>query len=370
MIRFLTLRNFKCIRFCRMDFAPLTVLCGANGVGKSSVIQALLIARSAGLAGKSQTSISLNGLNGLDLGTVGDILCQEPDSDHILIELETETGKNVFVGDGSRSRLENQFLCLSCDVESNSVLANPVATSFMYLSAERLGPRDTLLTQSRPNDHLDLGSRGEFVAEILARFEHQEVPQKLRHPSNDSNEATSLRQQVERWLGDWAPGIQIETKLYQGTNAVSLRFRRQDVRSEWVRPTNTGFGISHSLPIVIAGLISHAGGILIVDNPESHLHPAGQSAMGYFLATVAGAGVQVVVETHSDHILNGIRLAVMNKEHSLKAQQVTFFHLTTDTNGVPNISSISMHSDGQLSHWPKGFFDQIERDLVALAGVP
>ena len=71
-----------------------------------------------------------------------------------------------------------------------------------------------------------------------------------------------------------------------------------------------GFGVTYSLPIILSGLIAKEKGLLIVENPEAHLHPAGQSRMGVFLAWLAGKGVQVLVETHSDHIINGIRRAI------------------------------------------------------------
>ena len=79
-------------------------------------------------------------------------------------------------------------------------------------------------------------------------------------------------------------------------------------------PVHTGFGLTQVLPIVVAALSADEGDILLVENPEVHLHPAGQALMGQFLAKVALAGVQVIVETHSDHILNGVRVAVASKQ--------------------------------------------------------
>ncbi|MGH3693299.1 MAG: AAA family ATPase [Pseudonocardiaceae bacterium] len=84
---------------------------------------------------------------------------------------------------------------------------------------------------------------------------------------------------------------------------------------------NIGFGFSYALPVIIAGLLAPGGGLLLVENPEAHLHPAGQSRLGRFLARIAGSGVQVVLETHSDHILNGVRLAVAD-ERTINAHDV------------------------------------------------
>jgi predicted ATPase len=101
--------------------------------------------------------------------------------------------------------------------------------------------------------------------------------------------------------------------------------------------------------------------MLLVENPEAHLHPAGQSKLGRFLARVAGSGVQVVMETHSDHVLNGARLAVAN-DRTLRARDMLVHYF-----GESQTSVISVNEKGELDHWPMGFFDQIENDLGGLA---
>ncbi|WP_180834594.1 AAA family ATPase, partial [Vibrio parahaemolyticus] len=63
------------------------------------------------------------------------------------------------------------------------------------------------------------------------------------------------------------------------------------------------------LPIVLALLVTKPGGLVIIENPEAHLHPKGQSYLGRLIQRTAEAGVQVIIETHSDHLLNGIRVA-------------------------------------------------------------
>jgi predicted ATPase len=116
---------------------------------------------------------------------------------------------------------------------------------------------------------------------------------------------------------------------------------------------------------VVAGLLAKPASLLIVDSPEAHLHPAAQSAMGGFLGRVAAAGVQVLVETHSDHILNGIRLAVVDNLHPLRRQDVAIHHLTITETGL-SAGSITINSRGALSQHPTDFFDQAEKDIAAI----
>ena len=91
-----------------------------------------------------------------------------------------------------------------------------------------------------------------------------------------------------------------------------------DALADRMRPTNMGFGVSYALPVITAGLLAPAGSLLVVENPEAHLHPAGQSRVGRFLAHLAASGVQVVAETHSDHVLNGVRLAAVEATRARK----------------------------------------------------
>jgi len=125
-----------------------------------------------------------------------------------------------------------------------------------------------------------------------------------------------------------------------------------------------GFGFSYTLPIIVAALLLPADGILVVENPEAHLHPAGQSRLGRFLARVAGSGGQVVVETHSDHVINGIRLATV-EDRSIEANQTIVHFFNEDVGGTP--TQIEVTGRGGFTAWPAGFFDQIERDLGELS---
>lgn len=95
------------------------------------------------------------------------------------------------------------------------------------------------------------------------------------------------------------------------------------------------------------------------------MHPQGQSKLGELLAICASDGVQVIVETHSDHVLNGIRLAV--KKGNLKADEVRLCYFTRDVaSGDCYVELPSVLPDGQLTNWPKGFFDQWEKSLDEL----
>lgn len=131
------------------------------------------------------------------------------------------------------------------------------------------------------------------------------------------------------------------------------------------RPTNVGFGLTYALPIVVACLTAGPGSLILLENPEAHLHPRGQSRMASLIAAAASAGAQLVVETHSDHVLDGTRLAV--KQGRLAASDTAVHFFRGNGAGVEIITP-TVAEDGSLSEWPEGFFDESENTLDQLLG--
>src|SRR5258708_39648245 len=93
----------------------------------------------------------------------------------------------------------------------------------------------------------------------------------------------------------------------------------------WYRPANVRYGLTYAFPIIVALLAAEDDQIVVIDSPEAHLHPSAQSQMGQLLARFAAAGVQILVETHSDHLLNGARLAVKGGVLPHSEMQIHFF---------------------------------------------
>lgn len=366
MISSLKIAGFKGFSSCTLDFARLTVLTGLNGAGKTTTIQALLLAREASLPGA--TTVPLNGPFGLELGSAQDVL-------NVSTAVETsEIEVSATLDDGTAASYR-------LDARDETLLHLPIKTRpdrpphalggphrvFTYLCAERLGPRDVLGASAKPADDLGVGVRGEYCAQVLALHGLKEkVARDRRHPERGEDVDAFLKYQVEAWLSDIARPTEIDTVWFPNTSVTALRFRAPG--GDWVRAPNMGFGVSYSLPIVLGGLFAPQGGLLLVENPEAHLHPAGQSRMGTFLATLAAAGVQVVVETHSDHVLNGVRRAI-GEHRVLGADKAIVHFFEAKVDGQPDVSTLRFTAAGGLSDWPRRFFDQYQIDVAALARV-
>src|SRR5262249_33333894 len=152
----------------------------------------------------------------------------------------------------------------------------------------------------------DVGHDGQFAPYWYDRMVDEQVDSPRLHPAES---ATTLRKQLDAYLSSLFPNAQANVTGIPQASALALRFRIGE-SGEWRRPANIGFGLTYAFPVLIAVLTTPLGQTLVIDSPEAHLHPSVQSEMGRILARMATAGVQLIVETHSDHLLNGVRLAV------------------------------------------------------------
>ncbi len=368
----LRLQNFKCFEDQHLRLHPLTLLTGLNSTGKSSVIQSLLLLRQSYQQGLLlKTGLALNG-DLVHIGTAKDALFEGADALPKGAK-EDSIGFDLLLENGIEKQWRFQYdrevdvLSLSSSASDDTMIiydASLFNDNFHYLQAERLGPRrffetsDFLVRQRK-----QLGSAGEYAAHFLSIFGDDPIPHRaLAHPNAVS---LSLRAQVEAWLGEISPGTLISLSPSPDTDTISLQF--SFATSNKYRATNIGFGIIYVLPILIAVLSSSAGSLLLIENPEAHLHPRGQAEMGALLARAASCDIQVVIETHSDHVLNGIRVAVHNGIIEPQDTQLHFFQRKVRDGLVQNeITPLLIDRDGRIDRWPDGFFDEWDKSLEAL----
>jgi len=371
-LRSLRLKHFKRFSDASFELRPLTLLTGLNGTGKSTLIQALLLAGHAAQAGNGGM-VALNNPPFVQLGLADDVFTFGDAAEAIEIGLDFADGADWLLSlhrSGDPLRLSVQT---STPPERwKGRIQFPQNQPWIaYLGAERLGPRLNLPMSGRGEGAFLVGSQGELTADCLNTNQTHKVSAGRRHPmsqSGDDDALITLPKQAELWMAELVPGLGIKATFNPDALQASLRFTTRDLGNDWVRPTNMGFGVSYALPVIVQGLLMAPGSILVVENPEAHLHPAGQSAIGRFLALCAADGVQVLVETHSDHILNGIRLAVKRDDIRPEATQVHFFErrLAADGSAVPAVTSPRIDRQGRFDRWPQGFFDEWERSLDAL----
>lgn len=377
----LGIKNFKCFYDVEVPINELTVLAGGNGNGKSTVIQSILLLRRtiehcSEWKGDHFEYKNINGLNVelndvycLGLGNSLNILPSEFKETDIELGLSNceeslsvkySTNNLTEVWITPESILRNEF-----QYPKNPLLFQ----QFYYLNAERIGPR---INQGiRFYDYPNVGFQGEFTAQIIADIDSLEIESKFKIDLNrifknpDFLKGSKFQHHVNAWLSYIIDGVAIIPVKDSETHTARITVENSYSKGKSIFPTNTGFGISYSLPIIVSCLIAKKDTFLIIENPEAHLHPSAQSKMGYFLGVMANSGIRLIVETHSDHIINGIQIAVAEKKIDNESITINYFsHQENSTQ--PEVLPIKLKKNGELTDWPKGFFDQTQLDYSYL----
>jgi predicted ATPase len=380
VINHIKLINFKAFRRLELPLGPLTLLTGLNSSGKSSVLQALgLLRQSYETQMLIRTKRAGGGLllNGdlAALGTAQDVLHEDFGPVEELPAIDEPLVGFVIEEDGEQRMWAAAYDIRHPDrdvmpLAEGSVRSHLAEQPFQYLHADRITPAVTY-----PRSHQVaiargfLGVRGEHTVNYLRHHTEQDVPMEvpdgpLRHRGAMSPQ---LLDQTVAWMQELCPGVNIETDPVEGTDSVRLSYgfggtaginatRRR-------RPTHVGFGLTYALPIVVACLTATPESLIMLENPEAHLHPKGQSRMAALLSAAAATGAQLIVETHSDHVLNGVRVAV---KHGVLRPQDAVVHYFRGNGAGTEVVTPRIDKDGMLEQWPEGFFDEWENSLDQL----
>ncbi len=371
MLTQLDLRHFKCFELLHLPLCPLTLLAGTNASGKSSVLQALVLLHQTMREHEWSLRLRLNG-GDVQLGTVYDVVDQVHGRRTCEIGLvdEETSYKWMFAGERSEMSMGVESVVIGDDILNNPTQLHyllPPATTpplaehlrdLAYLTAERIGPRELYKMDDL---QVAVGPSGEHAVSVLYSKRDEYVCEALALPDAP---ATRLRQ-VEARMRTFFPGCRLEVAPVPHANTVRLGLRTSD-DMDFHRPIHAGFGLTQVLPVVVAALSASDNDLLLIENPEVHLHPAGQAQMGQFLAEVAQTGVQVILETHSDHVLNGIRRTV--KAGRLSAEQVAIHFFRPRSEDGAQVVSPILDCTGNIDEWPDGFFDQFDKDMNHFAG--
>lgn len=364
MITHFEVKNFKSLKNISLNIKGLNVLMGLNGMGKSSLIQTLLLLMQSDKL--ESRVIDLNGLL-VKIGQGRDALYEFAEEDFILIGL-TFNNQNSYNWKFPYEKDKDQLRAISGFTKDQMTVFRTSTKKFQYVSAERLGPQDLYeASSSAVADKKQIGLLGEYAAYFINMYGNDySVMERIRHPKAKSDK---LLAQVNAWLGEISPGVSLNTKYVLDVNKVILdyQFDYGNSKTSSFRPKNVGFGISYVLPIVLALLTAEENKIIVIENPESHIHPRGQAELGKLISLAASTKAQLFIETHSDHILNGIRVAV--KENLIDRQKVNILYFdkeTTDKEQYTRVKPIEVDRKGELSEYPKNFLDEWSNQLLKL----
>jgi len=372
MITRVAIRNFKAFRDAEINLTSLNLFTGMNGMGKSTFIQSLLLLRQSDshLIPGVRGLVLKGGDSGIvDLGKGKDVYSIHADNDYIQFGIDVEY--KAFLNVAFKFEAENDvlpYVRLHEDTHSNGEPLPALFTNrFTYLKGDRVGPEHNYKANLSAVKNRFLGYRGENTPLFIALNTRE--PVRLKSVIHSKAKADNLISNLDAWFNEITPGTHVISTYFNELDIVRLGYQFDegaDLTPEF-SPVNVGFGFTYTLPVLTAVLAAEEGDLLIIENPESYLHPHGQARMGELLARAANDGVQVIVESHSDHLLNGMRVAV--KDKLIHKDQVSVFYFERDKNEQVHISTISqpeIDENGRISHRPDGFFDEYSKQLDSL----
>lgn len=363
MIKNVYLKNFKCFNEIEIPLNNLTLLAGSNGSGKSTIIQALLILAQSLNLNNSQRKINFMGKY-IKLGYSNDVFYEYNEEKEFVMSIGLKSDMDV-TSMFTAEYQSNEYL-LECDVHGSPLESAKglFSESFEYICADRISPEKVF---SVFGTNKSLGIHGENIMSYISAFGNKPILDEMCSLDTENTLVT----QIDFWLKKMFKGFSVKFEEVLKADTISLRFQEvsKNDRSNEHRPINVGFGITYVLPVIVALLKAKKDDLVIIENPECHLHPRAQRIIGELIAMVANAGVQVIIETHSDHVLNGIRVAVKEKKINKDKVQVLF----ADREDVgkhyhTNIYAPIIQDNGDFDVWPEGFFDEWDNALINLLG--
>ena len=358
MIKYLHIENFKSILKMGLGMGRLNLLFGMNGMGKSSTIQTLLLCRQS-FWKNAKMDMDLLYPNGelTWLGTTGEVFSMNAESEEMDIDIVYEGNREYDLR--YKFDLGNSH-AVSFNRVNEGVINDEVSLfndDFVYLGAEHIGPRRKYsYSEWIENGINKFGAKGEFVVPFLAINGNSVSVPKMMCLENARTDL--LIDQVSAWMEKISPGVRLNTELFSADQEARLKiaYDGEKMVSDSYSPINVGFGIPYVLPIIVALLTAKKDSLVLIENPESHLHPKGQAAIAELMAKAADYGIQIICESHSDHIINGVRVAV--KEGTVKKEDVVVVYYYKDADQNTQTIQIDMDDKGNLDRYPEGLLDE------------
>lgn len=366
MIKKIKIKNFKCFQQATsFEFSKLNLLTGVNGRGKSSLLQTFLILSQSAWKDKNLNKLMIND-ELIRLGSFEDIKNSETKMEehiHFNFTIDAQIDKDITIE--YKEDVDNNSQAQLVKLEIHPVDRNDDKSCFInlikqihFISADRLGPLK-YVEKTSLTEFIHVGPRGEQTINILANSINMRNVNDILYIGSDSK---SLIQQTSEWLAYILDGGRIDIKGREKESSVLYPLLNNRSNSFSYKPINVGFGYSYILPLIVSGLIAKPGEIIIIENPEAHLHPKAQSRITEFFVKVASCGVQVFMESHSEHVLNCLRISALNPATGIDAKDISIHYFNEEFAS----EKLIMDTKGRILNWPNGFFDQQEIDLATI----
>ncbi len=232
------------------------------------------------------------------------------------------------------------------------VCARYLAAQVRYVGPLRHAPYRPFPSAPDP-DLGEVGVEGEYVASVLQANRgierHYPVP-------GGATEQLPLLEAVKRWMVDFGLAedlrVREDTPLVLGIDVVPPGLERP------VTLSAVGVGVSQVLPVIVQCLVAGPGALVILEQPELHLHPAAQQRLGDFFLACTAWGQNLLVESHSEYLVLRLRRRVAEDRTDRLKEDLVLLFASRGHEGETVYQPIELTNTGALVEWPDGFFDQ------------
>lgn len=332
MINNLHIERFMDIVDETLVLKPLTVITGVNSAGKSAVIQAILaVLKKADAQGDFL-------LNQFDYGFKSAV-CKYGVYDDYQIQLDTDGGNVALLVKENEERLEP------------AVIPVGLEKNVYYLSANRRGYDNTELKAER----FSVGVRGEYLFGSL--YNEKDAPITLDLIGGEGSKP--LGSLVDFWLKEIL-GMKFKVNTEEKNANIIVTYDADEIKG--LMPNQLGTAVSYLAKVLIMCLRAKRGDLLMIENPEVHLHPKAQAKLGEFLTLMANTGVQLIIETHSEHVINKIQYQIYSNKFN--AEMLAIYY---KEDSHEKFKTVVIDEHGRYREdFPEGFFDASLGDLMEI----
>lgn len=240
---------------------------------------------------------------------------------------------------------ENEDKDISLSVKSSDIFLESI------FKVKYIGPlRDSPL-KYYVSDKIEkhIGDKGENTFNIL-NFNQNKRISFFENLHNTELSKMTLLEATKYWLNFFYEGTTFNIKPIGEDNDII------EVLINGYTIDNSGFGFSQLIPVIVQALLLNEYDLLLLEQPEIHLHPELEYKLAYFLLCIVKNNRQIIAETHSEHIINKLIISKLEDKSYEKLFKVYF--LEKIENEFTDFREIQISEFGEVENWPKGFFDQ------------
>jgi predicted ATPase len=239
--------------------------------------------------------------------------------------------------------------------------------------------------RGRVMEYIPLGRDAEYFFQYYHENQHQVISAVIPIPKinipkdpddweikTDNLTNLTLSEAANAWFSYFGIAASLQTKPVETGDLYSGEIQPLDLPiGENISTRHIGVGFSQLAPIIVLSLMASVGDTVILEEPESNLHPDAQRMLGEFFVAMEASGKRFIIETHSDHLVNRLRLkvAVINDENSnyFASERIGIF-FAEKNEGQTRFKKANINEDGSydMTDYPTGFFNQATKDALKL----